>query len=498
MDIRQELEGLRDKAAGVLDHVNALLTSLPAPARRVVRPSPSEFQSALDSAQPGDIIELARRTTYPGAVLRPVAGASPVMPITITTMNEAEVDVRRSLTGAEELASIAGQTSYGLKADLGASFYDIRDLCLRSNADGQGDQIQLGDGQTTDVSKLPHDFVIRRCVFFPDSAKGQKRGIACNARNVMIRKNFFDGMWSPGTDSQCVAMWSGTQGATIYDNHLDAASEPVIIGGAYVQNEELVPAEIVIANNYVRHNPAWRGLTDRNIKNLFEVKFGRDILVIDNVFDGHWPQAQSGYAIVFTLAVGTASQGAKPQPWAHMKNVRFTRNRIKNVSAAFSILGRPYSNLGGQIDGLMIDDNLVEIDSVTNGGNGFFALLQAEPKNVKFRNNTVIHTGSNLLTGSYGAVYLADGTTRPGGAMEGFEFTQNVIHNRSYGVKTPEGNNGLNREKMFPGAIIGQNVIVSPPKTHGYDATNQFPVAASVYELDPTLIPAGWGSSLKL
>ena len=62
---------------------------------------------------------------------------------------------------------------------------------------------------------------------------------------------------------------------------------------------DLVPADITIRRNLVSKPLEWRG-SKWQVKNAFELKNARRVLVEGNVFEHVWAGAQTGYAIVFT------------------------------------------------------------------------------------------------------------------------------------------------------------------------------------------------------
>jgi hypothetical protein len=71
------------------------------------------------------------------------------------------------------------------------------------------------------------------------------------------------------------------------------------------------------------------------VRNLFELKNARRVLVDGNVFENSWGDAQSGFAIVLKSAnqEGTA-------PWSVTQDVTFTDNIARHAASGMAIEGR--------------------------------------------------------------------------------------------------------------------------------------------------------------
>ena len=65
-----------------------------------------------------------------------------------------------------------------------------------------------------------------------------------------------------------------------------------------------------------------------NVKNIFELKNARNVLVENNVMENHWKEGQPGFAIVLTPR---NSNGACT--WCVVENVRFEYNLFRNIAA---------------------------------------------------------------------------------------------------------------------------------------------------------------------
>ena len=71
-----------------------------------------------------------------------------------------------------------------------------------------------------------------------------------------------------------------------------------------------------------------------SVKNIFELKNARNVVVDHNVFENHWKESQAGWAIVLTPR---NSGGACT--WCVVEHVRFENNIVRHVAAGINLLG---------------------------------------------------------------------------------------------------------------------------------------------------------------
>src|SRR5207245_844491 len=81
---------------------------------------------------------------------------------------------------------------------------------------------------------------------------------------------------------------------------LSGAGENVMFGGADPSITNLVPADIEIRGIHFFKPTAWRGVCAA-VKNLFELKNARRVLIEGNIFENNWLAAQAGWAVQFTV-----------------------------------------------------------------------------------------------------------------------------------------------------------------------------------------------------
>ena len=198
------------------------------------------------------------------------------------------------------------------------------------------------------------------------------------------------------------------------------------------------------------------------VKNLFELKNARDVLVEFNVFENNWAHGQAGYAILFTPRnqEGTCT-------WCVVSDVTFRSNIVRNVAAGFNILGYDDLAPSQQTARIAILNNLVYGLRSSLGGNGWFALMGAGPSTIVMDHNTIDSDGSAV-------VYVSGGTTTSPQTVSGFQFTNNAARHGLYGINgTNFGfGNGI-IAGYFPGGVVRGNWLQGGTASR-YPADNYF------------------------
>src|SRR5690606_6280638 len=202
--------------------------------------------------------------------------------------------------------------------------------------------------------------VFARCFVHGDPAVGARRGIALNGAHLAAIDSWFADFKEQGADSQALAGWNGPGPFLIRNNYLEAAGENLMFGGATPAIEGLVPADIEIRGNYFTKNLAWKAGhaayagTAWTIKNLFELKNARRVLIDGNVMEHNWPAGQNGLSILLTVR---NENGAAP--WVVVEDVTFTNNLLSGIAGGFNILGRDDNSApSGQTARIVIRNNL--------------------------------------------------------------------------------------------------------------------------------------------
>jgi hypothetical protein len=265
-----------------------------------------------------------------------------------------------------------------------------------------------------------------------------------------------------GADSQALAGWNGPGPFRIANNYLEAAGENVMFGGADPTIDGLVPADIEIVGNHMAKPLTWRiddphfQGTAWTVKNLFELKNARRVLVDGNLFEYNWPHAQNGFAILFT----PRNQDGR-SPWSVVEDVTFVNNLVRHVAAGINVLGHDDIHSSQPTRRITIANNLFVDVGGTWGVGRLFQLLDGT-SDVTIDHNTAQQTDT-LVAGGDRAPHTH------------FVFQNNIAFHNAYGVIG--SGTGIGRptfERYFPGAVIRRNVIIGGMADR-YPLDNFFP-----------------------
>ncbi len=437
-----------------------------ASAATVPVPAGGDLQAALAAAQPGDVLLLDPGATYTGNFVLPAKTGDDE--IVVRTALPADRQPRRGTRIGPDstlpLARIVSPTSEPAIATAPrAHHWRLQWLEITSTRDNAADLVTLGDGssaqRTLDV--VPHHLVVEQC-YIHGAPGGQKRGIALNSASTRIADSSIVDIKGVGLDTQAIASWNGPGPYTIENNLLEGAGENLLFGGADPAIWNLVPADIVVRHNLLRKPVEWRG-QKWQVKNLFELKNARRVLVDGNILENNWRHAQPGYAVLFN----PRNQEGKA-PWATVEDVTFSNNILRHVGGAFNVTGTDDVNPSGSGRRIRIVNNLVyDVSADAWGGSGHFLLIGHGAADVVVEHNTVQHTGNFVQ--AYGR---RNGKPLP---MTGFVLRDNLAAHNKYGIMGDSASPGQGTlAAFFPEAIVQCNVLAGG-SSNRYPAGNLFP-----------------------
>jgi hypothetical protein len=125
-----------------------------------------------------------------------------------------------------------------------------------------------------------------------------------------------------------------------------------------------VPSDITVRGNLVTKDLAWQAIK-LSIKNLFELKNARRVVVDGNVFEYSWTSGQEGSGIVITVR----NQSGRC-PWCTVEDVTFSHNIVRHTANGVNILGHDDTAAGstsGRAARIVIRDNLFYDVGTTSG-----------------------------------------------------------------------------------------------------------------------------------
>ena len=420
------------------------------------------LQAAINSAQPGDIIALARGAVFTGTYSLPNKSGSSV--ITIRTADDTGLPGdggRISPQDSPQLATLRSNGGPVIQTQPGAHHWKL--MLLEIAGTGGGDLVLLGDGSgaQTQLSQVPHDLTVDRVYIHGDGADGQKRGIALNSASTTITGSYISEIKAVGQDSQAICGWNGPGPFTITNNYLEAAGENILFGGSDPAINNLTPSDITIAGNLVMKQTAWR-TQNWVVKNLIELKNARRVEVVANDFAYNWQGGQAGYAVVITVR----NQDGHC-PWCQVDHITFEQNIVQHTSQGINILGYDNNYPSQQTNAIVIRNNLfADVDSEHWGGSGYLALLSGKPRDITIDHNTIISDhGSGILQ-------------LDGPVIQQFTFTNNLAKVNAYGIiGTSHGPGNDSITAFLPASRITQNVIAGG-NAGVYPGGNSFPTTA--------------------
>jgi hypothetical protein len=442
-------------------------TSFPVPAlaaggRTIHVPAGGDLQKALDEAAAGDTITLAPGATYRGPFDLPRKDGDRWIVIRPASKDLPQPGRHVTPSDASRMPKLVAASGAVFQAEPGAHHYRLVGLEITpANGASLHTLVRLGDDARA-LEALPHHIIIDRCYVHGDAKAGSRRGVSLNARHSAVVDSYFSDFKDRAADAQAIAGWNGPGPFRIAGNYLEASGETVMFGGGDPAISGLVPADIEVVRNHMakplrwkKDDPSFEGV-EWSVKNLFELKNARRVLIDGNVFEHNWPHAQNGFAILFT--VRNQEGGA---PWSVVEDVTFTNNLVRHVAAGINVLGRDDNHPSQQTRHIAIRNNLF-LDVGGSWGTGRLFQLLEGTDGIVIERNTAFHTGSILF----------------GGDREphtGFVFRDNVVFHNEHGISasgTAPGNPTL--ERFFPGAVVRGNALVGASPA-SYPKGNVFP-----------------------
>ena len=312
-------------------------------------PVGGNLQAALNSAQPGDKVQLEAGAVFTGNFVLPAKEGNEGIYIETAPTPAFPPEGIRVRAGFGLPKIVTPNTQPALTAKAGAHHYRLVGLEIM----GSGPYIY-------NLVYLDHSdhITIDRCYIHGSPEQTVRRGVAINSAASAVIDSYINEMHEVGADSQAICAWDTPGPVKIVNNYLTAAGENVMFGGS-MSSPDIVPSDIEIRGNYLFKPLEWMG-TKWSIKNLFELKNARRVLIEGNVLENSWAAAQSGRAVIFT--VRTSSGGL----WAVVNDITMIDNYVLNVEGGFTVQGFDnYAPVGeqGESKRIRIANNVVTFRS---------------------------------------------------------------------------------------------------------------------------------------
>jgi hypothetical protein len=392
------------------------------------------LQTALNQANPGDIIELQGGATFTGNfTLRKKNGTGWIYIRTSKENNLPAPGNRVTPADAINMARVlsAGQVSAFL-TEPGASNYRLigLEIGMPANVNDQFTLVSFGTGSETKLSDLPSNLIIDRCYIHGNNSGNLKVGVALNCKNAAIIDSRIDNIHAESGvstfESKTISCFNGAGPFKIVNNYLEASHITILFGGAISAIPDLVPSDVEIRCNLMTRRVSWNPADPSfagktwGVKNIFEIKSGQRMLLEGNIFENNWPSdpnvaggPQSGFCIVLT----TRDEGGA-MPWCVVQDVTFRHNIIRHTNAGVSF----YGSEGQGEHRILFSNNLFEDIGGSWGSNDKTGrLFQATSiDDLCFDHNTMLHSANNILF-AYGTVSKINMTNNISQWHDGFQ-----------------------------------------------------------------------------
>ncbi len=448
--------------------------ALESPRRTVHVAAGRNLQAALDTAKSGDLITLDPGAVYRGPFRLPRLEGNQWIVITSKSASSDLPPAGRRVERRHwpKMPKLVSDTEPVIAAAPGAHHFRLVGLEIAPvGGAALRTLVDLGS-DASELSALPQHIVFERCFFHGDPRRGARRGIALNARNVAVIDSHFADFKEVGADSQAIAGWNGPGPFRIANNFLEGAGENVMFGGADPRIPNLVPSDIEIVDNvfakplsWKQDDPSFEGVA-WTVKNLFELKNARRVLIKGNLFEYNWPHAQNGFAILFTVRNQDGNA-----PWSVVEDVTFRDNVVRHVGAGINILGYDDNHPSRQTSRIAIVNN-VFADVGGRWGNGRLFQLLDGTRDVVIDRNTAFPTGTVLFGGDH----------RP---HAGFVFQNNIVLASAAGISGSNAGQGADAlSRYFPDAVVRRNLFIGGTRD-GFPDDNFFPPSIDAVGVAP-------------
>jgi hypothetical protein len=495
-----------------LTYMQTAMADTPAPGSVIAVNAGGDLQSALNSANCGETIQLQASAVFAGNFTVPAKSCDDqhwIIVRTSTPDTQLPPEGTRMTPCYAGIVSLPARPAYPcqnpqkLLATIelnkpgmisgpiqflaGANHYRFVGLEI-TRLPGIGSTVDLMAMQNTSTGSADN-IILDRCWVHGTAQDETRRGFALGSMSsVGIVDSYFSdfhciSISGTCTDANDIGGGAGNYAQTVWkidDNFLEAAGESILLGGAAAT---ITPSDIEVRFNHffkpltwLQGNPGFVGGSDGNpfvVKNHFELKNGKRILIEGNIFEDNWGGfTQHGYSIVLTprndYDVTTQISDCNV---CQVTDITIRYSTISHVGAAMNISdvltnGEPAAG-GGRysIHDVTLDD--IEATHYLGGG-GLFLIMNYWQQN-GLNSLQITHVtgfpdpGGRILA-------LVNDTTNP--PIQGFVFTDNIVSVPTlpvWGAGGGSDNCEMSRypitglDACFANYVFTGNVLIGPP-----------------------------------
>lgn len=265
-----------------------------------------------------------------------------------------------------------------------------------------------------------------------------KRAIEVNFAKGVIRNCKITDVYHPNKqDSQAIWVGNTIGDLEISDNHLQAASENILIGGDTMKIPNTRPTNIRILRNLLDKKMEWKDDPAIPVKNLLECKDGHSVWIEDLVARNCWQSGQGGYCFMFTPANG-----------ASLRDINVVRANVSNVAGIVNITGNDATGVNKVRTQVRFDGGIYTTNKAEMGGRGDFALITRGPEYLDVFNCNIEIDGTTFI-------YVGDDKQIERIQVENCRFNAG-----KYGINIAGRMNGDNSLGIVKSLIIRNNTIL--------------------------------------
>jgi hypothetical protein len=436
----------------------------------------SNLQSAVDAAKDGDTLCLEVGAKFPRITLPAKTGLRryitirsaaadadlPAAGTRITPASKAKMATLMTHDVGPAITTAEGARMYRLGPGLEFTV-DPAVTGLTYNV------VQLGTGSETGLWQLPSDIVLDRVYVHGNPLQDTQRGVLIECRRCALVDSWVAEIHSHSFETQAIGAVNCSGPIKITNNHLSAAGENIMFGGAMSASPDFVPSDIEIRRNHLFNPLSWKKDDPSYagqkwlIKNLLELKDARRVLVEGNVLENSWSDGQTGFAIVLS-AVGNSYE-----TWVRVEDITIQNNIIRNATRGINMAAyfRTVNNLTDPFDPTYDDPTQSRINRVLVKNNLFLKLgaqiWGPDGNNVVLDHNTFINDGADGWV-AIPMDWAGSGPAYKTVPHRGWGLVGNVFFFSAYGIAGPGGANPFVPEFMTNGLIKG-NVVLNTKRS---------------------------------
>jgi len=417
-----------------------------------------DLQAALNAAQRGDEIVLEAGASYVGSFTLPAKPGSGWIVVRSSAMGSLPGAGQRvrPADGAAMPKIVTAGTTAAISTAPGASHYRLMGVEITATpaVTLNWGLVRLENPGATTLAELPSDIILDRVYVHGQPQLDLKRCIALNSAASAVIDSYIAECHDLGYEAQAIMSWDSPGPLKIVNNYLEGAGENVLLGGGAPVVAGVLPTDVEIRHNHfykplswMEGDPTYAG-KKWVVKNLFELKVGRRVLVEGNVLEHAWVMAQTGFAIVLKAA------NSGPQTTAETSDVTIRYNVIRHAAGGVHLVdtSRPIARVS-------IEHNLfTDIGTPRWGTNGMlFQILGTD--DVRIAHNTGFGTKSFLT-------FSGELNTR-------FTVTNNIVALGTYGVSgSGVGLGSQALQRYAPGHLFAGNILIGEIRGANYPSGN--------------------------